>query len=269
MIPKIIHYSWISTDSKPELVQRCMKTWKEVLPDYEVVLWDAKKIQEEIQCEFVDEAISVRKWAFAADVVRLHAVYKYGGIWLDSDVEVKKSFDDLLENRLFIGQEAATFFAFHTAFKETHLTSHCFGAEPNHPFLKLCLDYYQGRHFITGTNENLPQHMRYDMTLLPLIQSQLIRQFGYNAQACFYNKTQCVQEGICVYPSFYFDAPKSRSMKDVYCIHQCMESWGKGGVPRPRTYGTWKQVVYWGVMDVVNFLPRLFGKELCWCFYKW
>ncbi|MBR2631791.1 MAG: hypothetical protein IKD25_09800 [Bacteroidaceae bacterium] len=269
MIPKIIHYSWISTDPKPELVERCMKTWKEMLPDYEVVLWDAQKIQEEIQSVFVDEAISVRKWAFAADFVRLHAVYRYGGIWLDSDVEVKKPFDDLLHQRMFIGQEAATFFSFNTAFKETHLTSHCFGAEPGHPFLKKCLDYYQGRHFITSTNGDLPQHMRYDMTLLPLIQSQLLQAFGYKEQAYFYNQKQCISEGICVYPSYYFDAPKSRSMKNVYCIHQCMESWGRGGVPRPRTYGTWKQILYWGMMDFVNLIPRLFGKEICLCFCKW
>lgn len=97
MIPKIVHYSWFSGDSYPEHLKACMDTWKKVLPDYEFVLWDAKRLAE---CNnvFANEAVSVRKWAFAADFVRLYAVYHYGGIWLDTDVELFKSFDPFLND---------------------------------------------------------------------------------------------------------------------------------------------------------------------------
>ena len=87
MIPKLIHYSWFSGEPYPQFLQECMDTWRKVLPDYEFMLWDAEKLAE---CHnvFANEAASVKKWAFAADFVRLYAVYHYGGIWLDTDVEM-------------------------------------------------------------------------------------------------------------------------------------------------------------------------------------
>lgn len=269
MIPRLIHYSWISSDPQPELVKRCLESWVRVMPDYELVLWDAKRIADEIHSPFVDEAIREKKWAFAADYVRLYAVYHYGGIWLDADVEVRMSFDRFLSHRFFIGQEAATFYSFNTAFKDTHLTAHCFGAEAGHSFLRICLDYYQGRHFVTSTNEHLPQDMRLDMTLLPLILARLLQSYGYRAQAYYYDTEQTLDEDIHVYPSSYFDVPKSVLTKKVYCIHHCMESWGRGRQPRPRRYATWGQTLYWGIMRVVNWLPRKFGKEVCICFCRW
>ena len=74
MIPKIIHYTWFSGEDFPEDVKACMDTWKKVLPDYEFMLWDAKKLSE-INNTFANEAVSVRKWAFASDFVRMYAVY--------------------------------------------------------------------------------------------------------------------------------------------------------------------------------------------------
>lgn len=106
-----------------------MDTWKKVLPDYEFILWDAKKLAE---CNnvFANEAVSVKKWAFAADFVRLYAVYHYGGIWLDTDVEMFKSFDPFLNDGMFIGRE---YYIYRDKLwhEFTMLTSHCFGAEKN------------------------------------------------------------------------------------------------------------------------------------------
>ena len=87
MIPKIIHYSWFSGEEMPESFIQMMDTWKKHLPDYEFKLWDRKAL-DEANIMFADEAISVRKWAFAADAIRVYAVYHYGGIWLDGDAAI-------------------------------------------------------------------------------------------------------------------------------------------------------------------------------------
>ena len=92
MPPKIIHLCWFSKDPYPLEIKICLASWKRVLPDYTVRVWtyeDAKAIG----CKYIDQALSVRKWAFAADVVRFYAVYKEGGVYMDSDIYLRKRFD--------------------------------------------------------------------------------------------------------------------------------------------------------------------------------
>lgn len=92
MPPKIIHLCWFSKDPYPLEIKICLASWKRVLPDYKVRVWtyeDAKAIG----CKYIDQALSVRKWAFAADVVRFYAVYKEGGVYMDSDIYLRKRFD--------------------------------------------------------------------------------------------------------------------------------------------------------------------------------
>lgn len=89
MPPKIIHLCWFSKDPYPLEIKICLASWKRVLPDYTVRVWtyeDAKAIG----CKYIDQALSVRKWAFAADVVRFYAVYKEGGVYMDSDIYLRK-----------------------------------------------------------------------------------------------------------------------------------------------------------------------------------
>lgn len=268
MIPKIIHYSWISTDEKPEIVQRCMQTWREKLPDYEFVLWDARRIAEEINNSFVDEAIMVKKWAFAADYVRCFAVYKYGGIYLDTDVEVLKSFDEFLNYRMFIGEEGISFLS-GTIQKIIRLTSHCFGAEAGHPYLRLCLHYYNNRRFILSMNWDLPDTMRYDQTILPIIQSLLMTPYGFKSQGYYYDKEQTLSEGIKVYPSWYFDAPRRLTMKNTFCIHHCVGSWRTlSPKNKKRKYGVFEVLLIYS-LKLINIIPRLFGYELSYIRVKW
>lgn len=135
MIPKIIHLCWLSGDAYPPLIQKCINSWKTVLPDYEIWLWDGKRFDINSSI-WVKEAFSVKKYAFAADYIRCYALYHFGGIYLDSDVEVIKSFDDLLHLPYFVGKEQAGGFEAATM-----------GFEKGHPFFKHMLDYYDGRHF--------------------------------------------------------------------------------------------------------------------------
>lgn len=222
MIPKIIHYSWFSGEPFPKHIQELMGTWKEKLPDYKFMLWDMEKLKE-TKCQFALEAVSVRKWAFASDFIRLYAVYNYGGIWLDTDIEVFKSFDTFLDNEVFIGGEAN----FHHRPRERWLTSHCFGAIPHHPFIKDCLDYYTERHFIRTSNTKYPEELRYDMTIIPEVQAVIALKYGYDWSAQR-DDEQIIDQGIHIYPSDYFDSPRYKTMKRVVVIHRAIGAWRPG-----------------------------------------
>lgn len=136
MIPKIIHYCWLSGDAIPEKLAECMKTWKQRLPDYEFKLWDRSRFDVNSVC-WVKEAFENKKYAFAADYIRLYALYTEGGIYLDMDVEVIKPFNDLLDREYILGYE-----------KEKGIEAGIMGASPNANWVKKCLDFYENRHFI-------------------------------------------------------------------------------------------------------------------------
>lgn len=137
MIPKVIHYCWLSNDPIPEKMQKCMESWKKFLPEYEFVKWDLDRfdISQSVWCQ---EALLNKKYAFACDYIRLYAVYNFGGIYMDMDIEVIKSFDPLLDKPYMFAYE-----------DENHMgiEAGIFGATPKNDFVKKCLDYYDGKHF--------------------------------------------------------------------------------------------------------------------------
>ena len=151
MIPKIIHYCWLSNDPIPENLKICMESWKNKLPDYEFKLWSFDCFDINKSC-WVKEAFSNKKYAFAADYIRLYAVYNYGGIYMDMDVEVLQSFNPLLDRNYILGYET-----------QQGIEAGVFGAEEKAYWVKLCLDYYENRHFInsdgTQNTKPLPQIM--------------------------------------------------------------------------------------------------------------
>lgn len=152
MIPKIIHYCWLSDDTYPENLVRCMNTWKEKLPDYEFKLWNFKNLKKN-SSKWVSQAFDNKKYAFAADFIRLYAIYNYGGIYLDMDIEVLKSFDDLLNQKVMIAYESD---------ERIGLEAGCFGAEKGNHFIKDCLSYYDDRSFIKSDGS-------FDIVPLPII----------------------------------------------------------------------------------------------------
>ena len=104
MIPKTIHYCWFGHSEKPELFVKCLNSWKKYCPDYEIKEWNEDNF--DIHCsDYVQEAYEAGKWAFVTDYARLWIIYHHGGIYLDTDVEVIKPYDDLLSNKAFFGFE--------------------------------------------------------------------------------------------------------------------------------------------------------------------
>lgn len=219
MIPKIIHYTWFSGDPFPEKIQNCIASWRKHMPEYEFWLWDMEAIKR-IDSIFLKEALQAKKWAYAADYVRLYAIYHEGGIYLDTDVLVYKSFNPLLSQRAFIGKESSIHFE--GGFTAQYLSSHCFGAEKEHPFVKDCLDYFQDRHFVTSRNEKLPIPLRYNLVLLPYIQAEIARMYGYEWRPLLQEKQPC-KEGLVVYPASCFDP--QNIMPDSYCKHLAVGDW--------------------------------------------
>lgn len=219
MIPKKIHFTWFSNDPYPDLISECMKSWKEIMPDYEFVHWDMERVAD-IDNEFLRETLRMEKWAFAADFIRIYALYHEGGIYLDTDVEVFKSFDNLLSLKAFIGKENS----FHVRRRRAvrFLTSHCMGAEKGHPFLKSCLDYYNHRHFILSKEKWLPESLRNDMTILPEIQFEMAKIHGYNPSEKV-KGVQKIDHEVCIFPYDFFDCVKRT--KNSYCRHLAMGGW--------------------------------------------
>jgi len=258
MIPKLIHYSWFSGDPYPSRIEQCMASWKLLLPDYEFVLWDLAKTRE-IDNTFLKEALQERKWAFAADVVRCYAIYKYGGIWLDTDVEIFQSFDSLLDNQLFIGKEGRALFNIADSFRYIYpLTAHCFGAEAGHPFMGSCYDYYHDRHFITSLNTSLSDSLRYDLKLLPEIMSVIAASnYGYDGALDKEDKVEALDNGIVVYPYFYFDLPRYHSKADVFAIHYLQGGWVNGSSVSSAIRGFRKKDLQYYIYHLLNsFLKR-------------
>lgn len=254
MIPKIIHYTWFSNEPLSAEIQACIDSWHKHMPDYTIMKWDMESIAG-IDNIFMREAIAKRKWAFAADFVRLYAVYRHGGIYLDTDMMILRPLDPLLGHRAFIGRE----YAFHLMEHRTEhfLSSHCFGAEPRHPFVKRCLDYYEGRRFVTGTCPDLPVSLTLNMTLMPYIQSEIAKQWGYSPSS-LRNVRQDLPDGLTVYPSEYFD-PKHPG-PESFGQHLALGSWREGSITQPKA--DWRYKIERQVVAIFRSILAKMGYEV-------
>lgn len=141
MIPKKVHYIWLGNGKKSNLANICLCTWYEHLDEYEIVEWNERNLDIDELCSknrFLSECRKRKLWAFMADYLRLYVLYHYGGIYMDVDVQVLKPFDDLLNDKVFIGYE---YFSEESDDVVTHGTG-IIGAEAHNPIIKKCLDFY-------------------------------------------------------------------------------------------------------------------------------
>lgn len=104
MIPKIIHYFWFGNDHKPDIVVKCFKSWKMLATGYEIIEWNEQNFDVNC-CDYTAQAYKAKKYAFVTDAARFMILYKYGGIYLDTDVELLKPLDPLLTHQMFMGFE--------------------------------------------------------------------------------------------------------------------------------------------------------------------
>ena len=228
MIPKIIHLCWFSGDKYPEDIQFCINSWKKVLPDFQIKVW-TKEMALATGIDWAREAISVKKWAFAADVIRLYAVYHDGGVYMDSDIYVQKRFDEFMEKRCAFFQE------YHPTMDITQYVDEngnrrsgvpfvrgCMGiqaalfmSEPGNVWIKKLLDDYKDKHFISEDGS-------YSMTALaPDLYALNAEKFGYK----YRNVEQHLTEDLVVFPSIYVGSTISLRTEKSFAVHCIHHGW--------------------------------------------
>lgn len=207
-IPKIIHYCWFGKKDKSELIKRCIKSWKDILSDYEIVEWNEDTFDISSN-KFVKQAYDAGKFAFVSDYVRVYALYNYGGIYMDTDVEVYKAFsNDILKNESFWGFEEKNFIATSTI-----------GAQKGNKLVKEFLDGYEDKSFIKDNGD-------IDMTTNVFIVSNIIKKLGIRLDGSY----QELKGLATFYPQEYFSPYDyincySKENENTYTIHHFHKSW--------------------------------------------
>ena len=206
MIPKVIHYCWLGGE-QPKLVKKCIESWKEKCPDYEIRCWNEDNFDLAIN-DYVAQAYQHKKFAFVSDFMRMYILYNYGGIYLDTDFEVLKSFDDLLDDKGFTCFEC-----------DEYIGSWIFASEPKNPLFKEFLDYYEDKIFVLANGQ-------LDSTANPKPLTIILREkYGLSLDG-----TQQRLDNITVYPAEYFcpfdNATGVLKITDkTYGIHWFSKSW--------------------------------------------
>ncbi|MCV9884805.1 glycosyltransferase family 32 protein [Metabacillus halosaccharovorans] len=206
-IPEIIHYCWFGGKEKPDIVKKCIASWKTLLSGYEIREWNENNFDISSNC-YVKEAYESGKFAFVSDYVRVYALYNFGGIYLDTDVEVFKPFDDLLHHESFWGFE-----------QENYIATSTIGAKKGNKLIKLFFDSYKKKNFIKEDG-------RYDDLTNVAIVSDILKNKGLKMNGQY----QEIEEIGTFYPQTYFspyDYINCRKFisDNTYAMHHFYKSW--------------------------------------------
>ena len=233
MIPKIIHYCWFGREKMPELVLQCIDSWKKYLSDYRFHLWNENNFDVN-SIPYVKEAYEAHKYAFVSDYVRLWALEREGGLYLDTDVEVLRSFEPLMNDTAFIGLEESLALLPGTCVMACE--AHCQWVED-------MLGTYEGAHFLQedGTLDMTTNVQRLGERM---VQGGLLHE----------RRVQYLpQWGLRVYTHDYFSPITStrvmRKTKNTYCIHRFAGTWVDGKKSGIRDW--------WIVREVINLLVQI------------
>ena len=207
MIPKKIHYCWFGRGPMPELALKCIESWHRFMPDYEYKLWNEDNFDVN-SIPYTKEAYECGKFAFVSDYVRLYALFTEGGIYMDTDVEVLKSYDDLLGLSGFTGYEGS---------KTLPPVTGTLASEAGNDWVKEQLDSYRGAHFINAEG-------CMDLTTNTTRISRIMKNGGF-----VQNGKKQVYKDMHIFPVEYF-CPRQTSgdiliTADTYCDHHFMRTW--------------------------------------------
>ncbi len=213
MIPKKIHYCWFGRGEKPKLAQKCIASWKRLCPDYEIIEWNEDNFDVNTNA-YTKMCYEQKKYAFLSDYVRLLVVYEHGGLYFDTDVEVIRSFDDLLGYKAFFGFE-----------NEEYVASGLgFGSEAGNEALNVMIHEYDG--FMDGLHGT---------TGCPVLNTRAISKLGFELNG----KMQDINS-VIIYPKDFFNPFDDNTgvlskTDNTYSIHWYGKSWmGKKSVFRNR-----------------------------------
>ena len=214
MIPKIIHYCWFGGNPLPPLAEKCIASWKKFCPDYEIKEWNEANYDVH-KIPYISQAYNAKKYAFVSDYVRFDILYEYGGLYFDTDVEVLKPIDGLLQKGPFAGIERPG--ALNAGLG--------LASRQREPIYKEILDAYKSAVFINSKGE-------LDLTTVVTRVSDIFYKHGFTKE----DKVQNVA-GITIYPVEYFSPKdiKTGELKithNTYTIHHYAASWVSGSMKK-------------------------------------
>lgn len=207
MIPKVIHYCWFGRGEMNALAKMCIESWKKHLPDYELHLWNEDNFDIN-STPWTKQAYEAKKYAFVADYVRLYALSNFGGIYMDTDVEMLKSLDRFLDCPAFSGFES-----------ETMIQTGMMASEKGGLWAGKMLEYYKDRPYLRADGTPEP------ITNVTVI-TDMMKEYGFVAN----NQFQTCGGIFHLYPRDYF-CPKDQltlqinTTENTYCIHHFDGSW--------------------------------------------
>lgn len=205
MIERKIHYCWFGENPLPELIQKCIASWKKYCPDYEIIEWNENNFDIHC-CKYVEEAYNAKKWAFVSDYCRFWVLYNFGGIYMDTDVEVIKPLDDLPDN--FVGFES----------KNTCNSGLIRGALPHNKICELMLESYGKDKFLLDNGE-------FNLKTVCIRETEILCEYGLVLNG----EKQTILE-TTIFPVDYF-CPKNNATKEInitqntLTIHHFDSSW--------------------------------------------
>lgn len=214
-IPKIIHYCWFGKNPLPEDSKRCIASWKKYCPDYEIKQWNETNYNIH-SCKYVEQAYKAKKWAFVSDYARMDILYQHGGVYLDTDVELIKCLDPILEKGPFMGLE-----------KDFETNGFCMvntglgiGTPKYNPIYKEVLEYYKNIYFFNKDGS---------LNLITVVDhvTNILKKHGLVDRSGIQ-----IVDGIYIYPKEYFcpkdvDTHALTITSNTVSIHHYDSSWGE------------------------------------------
>lgn len=188
-IPKIIHYCWFGGNELPDEARKCIDSWKKYMPDYEIKEWNESNFDIN-SCDYSREAAEQKKWAFVSDYARFAILYKYGGVYFDTDVEVVKPLDDIIESGPYMGLESGSLEHMDESFGVASGLG--LAAKPGMTIYKNIIEHYKNRHFATKDG-------KIDTTTVVQLVTAILKKEGINVKNGI---GECC--GIKIYPKDYF-----------------------------------------------------------------
>lgn len=215
-INKVIHYCWFGRKPLPTLALKCIASWKKYLPDYDIKEWNEDNFDVN-SVSYTKEAYQAKKYAFVSDYARYWILYHYGGIYFDTDVEVIKPLDTIIEQGPFMGCENVISNKKEKSFLFVN-PGLGIGVYPHHSFYKEMLDLYATIHFIDDKG-NL------NLKTIVIYTTDLLKKHGLRDEMGIQNV-----EGINIYPAEFFspisvEDGKLRITENTYTIHHFAQSW--------------------------------------------
>lgn len=208
MIPKIIHYCWFGGKPLPDDVKKYIATWEKYCPDYAIKQWNENNF-DVTENQYCQEAYKAKKWAFVSDYARLKVLYKYGGIYMDTDVEVVKNLDPLLQYRAFSGFES-----------DRAIPTGTMGSVKGNEWIKVLLQDYEERQFLKPDGS-------YDLTTNVVRITEITeKEYGIHLN----NTLQYFGDQMILFPFDYlcaksFETGEIIQTNHTFTIHHFAGSW--------------------------------------------